>query len=620
MTFFKTIIAAAFGFFLALALVMLFFFLAFATALSTGSVQERIAEGSVLELDLNYPIPEQRQSGWPSGFSPAALSMGLYPGLHEVTEAIRRAAEDDKIAGIVLSLEFNPNSLAALNEVTEALDVFRSSGKFVLGYGQNITQRAYYLGSAADSVYLHPAGILDFKGLSADLSFYARMLEKLGVDVQVFYDGRYKSATEPFRLERMSDDNREQTRFLIDEIWTQYLDRIAQQRQMEPARLQRAADSLSGYFPQQALESGLVDGILHPDQWEDRLRARLGLDRDEELPLVSLDEYLINSKAPKASGKDVVAVIYAEGDINFGPSGPGRIGSDDLSELLRDAREDDKVKAVVLRINSPGGVAAASDLMWREASLLAREKTLVVSMGDLAASAGYQLAAPADFILAQPNTLTGSIGVFLLLPNFGPLLENRIGITSDTVKTAALADFPSLNRPVSEAQRAILQRAVDDTYDAFKRCVSEGRGLSMEDVEAVAQGRVWTGSQALDRGLVDSLGNLQDAIAKAASLAGIQGNYRVEERPDYEPGFLEMLLMTAVESRLAGTPRARSMQPAPVAGLPNEASGASLASFLPGAYALQNSPLVRALGQQASVLEWASQGMVQARLPFTLSY
>ncbi len=485
--------------------------------------------------------------------------------------------------------------------------------KFVVGYGQNITQRSYYLASGADEVYLHPTGMLDFKGFSADLSFYSRALQKLGVEVQVFYDGKYKSATEPFRLERMSEENRAQLREFMDEVWEQYLDEVGKGRELNREQLQQAADELSGYFARDAVRLGLVDGLKYEDELCDLMRKKLSLGKEDKIPYVSLERYVADKVEPaseKSKSKLKIAVIYAEGDIGFGASSSGRIGSEDLSKLLRKAREDKDIKAVVLRVNSPGGVAPASDIIWREAKLLAQEKTLVVSMGDLAASAGYQISAPADFIVAQPNTLTGSIGVFLLLPNLQNLMENKLGITSDTVKTGALADFPSVVRPVSEKQRQILQRAVDSTYVEFKRNVSQGRGLSQEAVEQIAQGRIWTGTQALKLGLVDTLGNLSTAILKAAELARLGDQYRVVEWPNEELSPFEEILLGMLQSRTIGVDSrfwsaAAATHPSP--------------SFVPAA-SLLNGPIGEAFRDQAQLLRWAQEGQIQARLPFTLRY
>ncbi len=617
MTFFKTILAAAFGFFLALALITLFFFLSFGALLIGGGGKEgdSIKSHSILKLDLNYSMPEKSDSGWPSSINPLAINWSASTGLNDVMDILDAASKDDDIDGILIDLQYNPNGLTKLKEVLGALDELKKSGKFVLAYGQNITQKSYYLASAADQVYLHPSGMLDLKGFNAELSFYTRALEKLGVEVQVFYDGKYKSATEPFRLEKMSEENRHQLHEFLDEIWSQYLDDVSQGRGFSREKLQESADSLTGYFASDALSNKLVDGLLYPDELNDLLRDKLDLQGEDKIPFVTMENYRtsrVQANSSKNKSKSKIAVIYAEGEINFGSSSPGRIGSDDLSKLLRKAREDKDVKAVVLRVNSPGGVAPASDMIWREAQLLAEEKTLVVSMGDLAASAGYQISAPADYIVAQPNTLTGSIGVFLLLPNMQNLLENKLGITSDTVKTGELADFPSVNRPVSERQRTILQRAVDSTYVQFKQNVAQGRGMSMEAVENLAQGRIWTGNQALERGLVDTLGSLQTAITKAAELARLGSDYQLIEWPKEDLSPFEEIVLTLMQSN-SGVAGLEALKPTD----PTTRSGVTSPMAM---FTLLNSPLGQALMEHASLLQWVQEAQIQKRLPYTLQY
>ncbi len=627
MTFFKTILAAAFGFFVALALLTFFFFVSFGAALIGSSKETKIKSGSVLRVNLNYSMPDMTQSGIPFGMSPLSFNLSLANGLNEVIEGLDKAAKDKAIEGILLDLEFNPNSMAKLNELILALDRFKASGKFIVGYGQTMSQRAYYLGSAAEAVYLHPGGLLEFKGFNAETTFFTGALEKMGVEVQVFYDGKYKSATEPFRLKQMSEENRLQVRELIDELWGQYLDTLGRRRSMDREQLQHAANNLDGMFPALALQSGLVDGLMHEDELLDHLRERLGLDEEKEIPFVSLDQYLSKNvytgKSKSSKSKNKVAVIYAEGDIGFGSSGPGRIGSEDLSKLLRKAREDKDIQAVVLKINSPGGVAPAGDMIWREAKLLAREKTLVVSMGDLAASAGYQIAAPADYIVAQPATLTGSIGVFMIIPNLRTLMEDKLGLSLDTVMTGTMADFPSLVRPVSEEQRALLQRFVDSAYHSFIQYVAEGRDMHPEQVEEIAQGRVWTGTQAYRLGLVDTLGTLQVAIDKAASLAGMGEDYELVLWPEVELSLFEQIMVDALSassSQWQQSLKARWMAEH-AAELAIVGASPMLSSSSQSANTHQaERPLDYLNRQYGKLLRWVQDGQVQARLPFEWNY
>ena len=525
--------------------VVFFLFLVFLLALgSAGGTTEVISSNSVLELNFSYAVPEQSKFGLPQNINPLAFEFNNEIGLNEIRRVIRKAKGDKKIEGILLDLESNPNSFSVLSVIREELEDFKSEGKFVVGYGQFMSQRALYLGSVADEVYLHPTGYLDLKGFNAELSFYKNALDKLGVQMQVFYDGKFKSATEPYRLAQMSDENRLQLREFLDEAWDQYKETVAEGRGISKQELQRAADQLDGLQPQLVLNSGLVDALLHEDELQDLLCEKLRIDTDSDINYVSLKSYKDNLPSDKLSKKqkdNKVAVIYAEGTIVDG-SADGGIGGDDLSALLRKARKDDDIKAVVLRVNSPGGSAPASDVIWREASLLAEKKTLVVSMGSLAASGGYYISAPADHVYAQANTLTGSIGVFMMLPNTQGLMNDKLGITHDTVKTGALADFPSMVRPVSKPQRVVLQAAVDSTYYDFLDIVAEGRDMPRAAVEEVAQGRIWMGTQALQNGLVDELGGLDDAVDKAVELASLGESYGVVEWPVQEPDPLDELI------------------------------------------------------------------------------
>jgi protease-4 len=518
------------------AFILLYFIIAGSLAALVASESKVVTAGSVLELDLNYEIPLQTRYGFFENIQD--LSQLQRPGMDDLKRVIKDAADNPNVRGVVLRMGLNPNSYSTLDEIRALLEQFRTNDKFIYAYGQYINQKSYYLGCAADTVFLHPTGLIDFKGFNAELSFYKRGLDKLGVDVQVFYDGKFKSATEPYRLEEMSNENRLQLRYFLDGIWTQVLDTISADRSIDKSVLQQSADSLWAYQPSYAIESGMVDGLL----FEDELNQLVdGMEQDPKW--VSAYQYLESlGEREKKKGMDKIAIIHAEGTIIDGSAGDGYIGGKDLSELLRDARLDPEIKAVVLRINSPGGSASASDVIWREVQLLAEEKTIISSMGSLAASGGYYMAAPADEIYAHPNTLTGSIGVFLTLPNMEELYEDKLGITSDTVKTAAMADFPNISRAVSPEQGRVLQARVDTSYIDFKRKVSEGRSMSMADVEEVAQGRIWTGVQALDRNLVDELGGLDEAVAKAAELARLGDSYHTIEWPQQEADPFEQIL------------------------------------------------------------------------------
>jgi protease-4 len=520
--------------------------LGFFGAALAGGGPEPLKRQSILKLNLNYPIPEQSQSGIPSVINPLSMNFQPSTGLDAIRAGLRAAAEDDKIEGVLLDLGINPNGQAVLSTLHGLLEEFKESGKFVWAYGQFGGQRAYHLATVADSIFLHPTGGIELKGYSAETTFLTEGLDRLGVEVQVFYDGKFKSATEPFRRTDMSPENRLQVRSFIGELWDNYKQHVATNRALTADTVQAIADRLDALQPLLALRHGLVDELAYQDQVYDRLRQKVGLEPDEDLPMVSMQRYLSQKGLPKGnkpqrSGN--VAVLYAEGNIIDGEGDEGQIGGASMARLLREARTDEDVDAVVLRVSSPGGSAPASDVIWREAMRLAEEKTLVVSMGNYAASGGYFIAAPGDWIMAEPGTLTGSIGVFLLLPNMRELREEHLGLYADTVNTGAHAHFPSLNRPVDDAQRRILQAMVDSTYVDFKRKVSMGRDMDMEAVEEVAQGRVWTGRQALERGLVDELGGLDEAIAVAAERARLGEDYGILHFPEYEPSPLEEILV-----------------------------------------------------------------------------
>ncbi|MFT7589812.1 MAG: protease-4, partial [Limisphaerales bacterium] len=506
--FFKLLLASILGVFIA-GMLVFFLFSMIAGAALAGSSAPAVPANGILKLNLNFSVYEQTHKGLPDNISPLNFDLSNDPGLNDIVAAIDHAADNDRIKGIMLELGMNSIGYTGLLEIRNALERFKAKEKFVVAYGQTISQRAYYLGSVADKVYLHPTGLIELKGLNAELSFYKGALEKLGVEVQVFYDGRFKSATEPFRLEKMSDNNRLQLREFLDEIWGQLRASMAEGRDMNPAAIQAVADGLKAFQPKSALKAGIVDALLFEDEVWEELAGRIGADEDKKLPFIGLSSYLsaskINGKTKGKKKDSKVAIIYAEGNIIDGEASPGSIGGATVAKLVRKARQDETVKAVVLRVNSGGGSALASDVIWREVDMVAKEKTLIVSMGDLAASGGYYIAAPADYIVAQPNTLTGSIGVFFMLPNLSGLMEDKLGINSDTVMTGAMADFPTTNRAVSPEQGVVLQGFVDSTYVDFKRKVAEGRSLSMESVESIAQGRIWTGTQAIENGLVDEL-------------------------------------------------------------------------------------------------------------------
>ncbi len=539
--FFKFMFASMVGFLLTF-LVLLFITFGIIAGLSSRDTVD-IKEKSVLHLTLNTEIVDRGGANPFESFDFMSMSPRKALGLNDLLRGIEKAREDEKIEGIYLDLSIVPAGWSTLGEIRRALEDFRSSGKFIISYGETYMQRAYYLGSVADEVYLHPEGVIDFSGLNSELVFLKNMLDKLGIDPQVIRQGEYKSAGEPFFREDMSEENREQVLSYISSIWNNILADIAGSRGMGIDHLNNIADNLYTRNAGLAIEWDMIDGIAHRDEIYSVLRQRLGLEDDEEPELVTFSKY---EDAPlpesmiKPRSRNKVAVVYASGNIISGEGSERIIGSERISLALREARKDESVKAIVFRINSPGGSALASDVILREVVLAAREKPVVASMGDVAASGGYYIACGADWIVANPSTITGSIGVFGMIPNMQEFFNEKLGITFDNVKTNELADIGSISRPLTAAERGIIEESIEQVYDTFIRHVSEGRDIPVNIVDEIGRGRVWSGSEARQNGLIDEFGGLERAIEKAVELAELE-DYRVVDYPERKD-FLTQLL------------------------------------------------------------------------------
>lgn len=460
------------------------------------------------------------------------------PSLYHLNRMIRHAADDGSVKGIFLKCESNANNFAASEAIRDALLEFRKSGKFVLASANLIPQNAYYVATGADKIYCSPTGGVDWHGFSITMPFIKGTLERLEIEPQIFYAGKFKSATEPFRETEMTDANRLQNAELLNDVYSHFLYQVGEARNIDTASLRAFADSNALQFAPAALKLKMVDGLLYDDQVKDEMRKRLQVDKDDKINFVTLEKYH-EAVDVMPSGKDRIAVIYAEGTIVDGKGDRESIGGDTYRNLIRKARMDESTKAIVLRINSGGGSASASEQMWREVVLAKKVKPVIVSFGDVAASGGYYMACGADSIFAAANTITGSIGVFGLLPNMKNFFNNKLGVTFDEVKTSPDAGYLTITRPLTPRQRMYFQQSIDTIYHDFKRKVADGRNRSMEYVDSVAQGRVWSGKRALALGLVDRLGSLDDAIAAAAAKAKVT-DYRLREYPD-RPGLLEML-------------------------------------------------------------------------------
>jgi protease IV len=489
----------------------------------------QVDANSVLVLDMKKTFHEQSQTN-----SLAAFSSGdMYStGLYDATMAIQKAKEDGNIKGILLKLSETPNGWATLQQLRNALKDFKSSGKFIYAYGENITQGAYYVGTVADSIYLNPVGDMELKGFAATLAFFKGTLNKLELEPEIFYAGKFKSATEPFREEKMSEPNRLQVSEFISDYWNEFLGAVAQHTGADTATVHQWAATGAIQFPKDAVDRKLVNGLLYWDEVESRIRKKTDTDEDENIKYISINDYADHARKGRKGKDDRIAVLMAEGGIVSNSSNEDyEIAADDIIKVIRKLRKNEKVKAVVLRVNSPGGSAFASEEILRELQLLKAKKPLVVSMGNVAASGGYYIACQADSIFAMPNTITGSIGVFTMMFNVSNLMKNKLGVTFDGVRNTPYADFPSGVRTLTEDERARMQAQVNNIYDIFKSRVAAGRKMTVENVDSIAQGRVWTGTDALAIGLVDGLGDLDRAILSASRLAKLK-DYQVTTYPE----------------------------------------------------------------------------------------
>ncbi|MBS1774396.1 MAG: signal peptide peptidase SppA [Bacteroidetes bacterium] len=488
-----------------------------------------IANNSVLVIDLSDRIRERSQS---NSFAVFADGSSFNAGLYDVCKAIDKAANDNRIKGILIKLNPNVNGWATSQQLRKSIIDFKSGGKFVYAYGQVISQGAYYVGTAADSIYLNPVGDMDLKGFATILSFFKGTLDKLEIQPEIFYAGKFKSATEPFRTDKMSDANRQQVTEFQKDFWNEFLHAVSSHTKVSEAELQNLTTAGTIEFPADALKYKLVDGLLYWDQVEDRIKAKAGVDNEDKIKYVSLDDYAEHARSNSTTKDSRIAILVAEGTISDGESDDDEgIASEDFIEHIRKLANNDKVKAVVLRVNSPGGSALASEVILRELQLLKQKKPLVVSMGDVAASGGYYISSLADSIFAMPNTITGSIGVFGMMFNIENLMKNKLGVTFDGVKNAPYADFPNGIRALTPEEAAKMQRSVDNIYTIFKSRVAAGRKMDVALVDSFAQGRVWTGTDALDIHLVDGLGGIDRAVASAAKLAKLT-DYRVITYPE----------------------------------------------------------------------------------------
>lgn len=528
--FFKFMFASMLGFVISGVILIFVLVGAIAGLASKGKKQEvNVETNSILKLNLNYAIPERTSNNSFKNFNFQTFESKNDAGLDDILKNIKKAAADNNVKGIYLELGINMNSFATLEEIRNELIDFKKSKKFVIAYGELADQKSYYLCSVADKVYLNPAGELVLNGLSSNVMYLKNMFEKIGVNPELIRHGKFKSAGEPLIADKMSDANREQISSYLGSLYHTMVTGIATARKKQVSEVENIINQLLIQHPEDAVKLGMADGLKYDDEIETELKKLIG--NDENLNFVTLEKYSNTPNVNVSTSEDKIAIIYCDGEIVSGESGDDNMGSETIAKAIKKVRLDDNYKAIVLRINSPGGSAMASDVIWREVVLAKKAKPVIVSMGSVAASGGYYIAAPADVIVAEPNTITGSIGVFGLMINAKELLNNKLGINVETVKFGEYADLGSIDRPLTTAERAIIQRGVDRIYDDFITKVAEGRKLKKEQVDSIAQGRVWAAIDAKKIGLVDEFGGLDKALEIAKTKAKIT-DYRIINFPE----------------------------------------------------------------------------------------
>ncbi len=517
---------------------------------AAGKKAVTIPEKSVLVIKTGTMITDRTQSNPLAMFDPLTRSFNQTPGLNDLLKNLRKAADDKNVSGILIETGTMPSGWATADELRTALQEFRKSGKFIYSYAEYIMmQDGYFISTAADAIWINPTAMLDFKGLAAEVTFYKNALEKLGVEVQVIRHGRFKGAVEPYMLDKLSDENRLQISAYMGSIWKHVVSVISEARGVPVERVMSLADSLAGYAPEMMTAAGLIDGPLYRDQLEDSIRTAADIEEGKKINYVSMSKYSkVTVKQSTKTARPKIAVLFAEGSIVNGEGDDSNIGGSRYAAEMRKLRLDTTVKAVVFRVNSRGGSVIASDMIWREVALTSKVKPVVVSMGNYAASGGYYISAPAGKIMASPVTVTGSIGVFGLIPNAGELLDQKLGISSDIVRTNAHSDFPSLTRPLNAFERETMQANIERTYRNFTGLVAAGRGMRQTAVDTIGQGRVWSGSDAAGLGLVDTFGGLEDAVKEAAVLAGLE-EYRVIEKPEAVDFYTKLLKQMTEEMK-----------------------------------------------------------------------
>jgi len=517
-------------------LIIFFFFVAWVANLTSAS-KPKIDSQSVLVIDLGQHYKEQVQQNLLGSLR--GDEEKDVPGLYDVVRLINKAKTDEKISGIYLQCNPSPNGFAASDEIRNALADFKTSKKFIYAYGDVLTQKAYHIANTADKIYVSPQGYVEWNGFEVTLAFLKGTLDKLDIQPQIFYAGKFKSATEPLRVTEMTPENELQTSVWLGDLYNHFLLKASEARKIDTAELHRIANEGRVLTAKDAVDNKLIDALKYDDEVKDEIKAKLGIDKYQKINFVSINSYAASGVHKKFTGEKI-ALIYAEGDIVDGKgTQQGVIASEEYRKLIRKLRLDKSVKAIVFRVNSGGGSSLASETIWRELSMAKQDKPVVISFGDVAASGGYYISCAGDSIFANPTTITGSIGVFGIIPNMQGFFKNKLGITFDGVKTGPYADAGTITRPMNENEKKMVQAEIDNIYAVFKKRVADARKKDTVYIDSIAQGRVWTGQRALDIGLIDKFGGLNDAVQCAARMAKIS-DYYLREYP--EPvNFLDQL-------------------------------------------------------------------------------
>lgn len=538
MSFIKSVLSTFVGL-IVFSLVGILFLAALIGGIAAMGDQEapEVQENSVLFINMHGQIKERvAEDPFQEIFGDSNDKM--IPLLNTI-EAIRQAKDDDKIKGIYMKHGYISGGSASIHEIRSAIEDFKSSGKFVYSYAEYLSEANYYLASVADEIYLNPIGSVEFNGLNANVTFMKGLFDKLDIDFQIFRVGTYKSAVEPFLRKDLSEASKEQLTAIINSIYDNYLTAISESRDLGVDKLKEISDGMLIRKPEDALDLGLITKIGYSNEVQDDLKAKIEIEASDDINFYKVSDYV--TKVGKDYSSNKVAVIVAEGQIVSGEGDGETVGSDKFVKAIREARESSRVKAVVIRINSPGGSMIASDVMWNEIMLTKAEKPVIASMSSVAASGGYYMAMPCDTIIAQPMTVTGSIGIFGMIPNMGKFLENKLGITNDGVSTGQFSDLYRVSSALNDQEKDIIQTSVERGYETFTSKAAKGRDMDIEALKAVASGRVWTGEQAKERGLVDILGSYDDAVQLAAELGGVEDDYAVTYYPQLKSKFEEIM-------------------------------------------------------------------------------